>query len=189
MTSGPYRTACTLAVCASQSRLPVYFLRPRKTRFRLVASLDRAAGDTARPPQGPIERFQLSSWLLSLPGFSWRTGHGPSAGQGPKDAVVGQVAAQAGEHWRWACPTFLRQTFVEWTGETIPRSFWAKAYYDRKKASGASHNAAIRALAFKWIRILFRCWVDRVPYDESQYLSALQKRGSPVLKFAAEATA
>src|SRR5207247_5009158 len=32
-------------------------------------------------------------------------------------------------HWRLQCPTFLRQTFVEWAGATIPRSFWAAAYY------------------------------------------------------------
>jgi hypothetical protein len=31
-------------------------------------------------------------------------------------------------------------------------------------------------------------WVDRVPYDESCYLSALQKRHSPILKFAAQST-
>jgi transposase len=88
-------------------------------------------------------------------------------------------------HWRWACPTFLRQTFVEWAGETIPRSFWARAFYESHKAKGASHNAAIRALAFKWIRILYRCWVDKTPYDESRYLNALQKRQAPLLKFAA----
>ena len=51
---------------------------------------------------------------------------------------------------------------------------------------GASHNATIRALAFKWIRVLFRCWVDRTPYNESRYLAALQKRQSPLLKFAAQ---
>lgn len=31
------------------------------------------------------------------------------------------------------------------------------------------------ALAFKRVRILFR-WTDRVPYAESRYLAALQKR-------------
>ena len=40
-------------------------------------------------------------------------------------------------HWRLACPTFLRQTFVEWAGSTIPRSFWAGAYYERQRAKGA----------------------------------------------------
>jgi hypothetical protein len=88
-------------------------------------------------------------------------------------------------HWRWACPTFIRQTFVEWSASSIAHSFWARAFYDSHRAKGASHNATVRALAFKWIRILFRCWVDRTPYDESRYLSALQKRQSPLLKFAA----
>lgn len=89
-------------------------------------------------------------------------------------------------HWRYACPKFQRQTFVEWTEQTIPRSFWAKAFYDQQRAKGSSHNAAVRALAFKWIRILHRCWLDRTPYDESKYLTALQRRGSPLLAFAAQ---
>jgi hypothetical protein len=38
----------------------------------------------------------------------------------------------------------------------------------------------VRALAFKWIRILFRCWQDRVAYDENKYLAALARRGSPL---------
>jgi hypothetical protein len=37
----------------------------------------------------------------------------------------------------------------------------------------------LRALAFKWIRIVFCCWKDRVAYDENKYLVALAKRGSP----------
>ena len=75
---------------------------------------------------------------------------------------------------------------MEWVGETIPRCFWAKAFYESRRAKGASHNAIIRALAFKWIRILWRCWVDRQPYDEARYLIALQKRHSPILTFAAQ---
>jgi hypothetical protein len=38
------------------------------------------------------------------------------------------------------------------------RSAWARAYYDRQKARGQQHHAIIRSLAFKWMRILFRCW-------------------------------
>jgi hypothetical protein len=34
----------------------------------------------------------------------------------------------------------------------------------------------VRSLAFRWIRVLFRCWKDRQPYDEARYLEALQKR-------------
>ena len=84
-------------------------------------------------------------------------------------------------HWRLQCPTFLRQTFVEWAGATIPRSFWAAAYYQQQRAKGCSHQAAVRALAFKWIRILYRCWQTRTPYNESTYLNALKRRGSPLL--------
>src|SRR5687768_15403301 len=39
-----------------------------------------------------------------------------------------------------------------------------------------------------WIRILYRCWVDRAPYDEARYLLALQKRQAPLLKVAASLT-
>jgi transposase len=85
-------------------------------------------------------------------------------------------------HWRWQCPTFLRQTFVEWAGQTINKSFWAGAYYRQQRDKGSSYQAAVRALAFKWIRILYRCWSTRTPYNESTYLNALRKRGSPLLK-------
>jgi transposase len=86
--------------------------------------------------------------------------------------------------WRWQCPTFLRQTFVEWAAQTINKSYWAGLYYHQQRAKGSSHQAAVRALAFKWIRILYRCWVTRTPYDEAKYLKALQERGSPLLKMA-----
>jgi hypothetical protein len=39
----------------------------------------------------------------------------------------------------------------------------------------------VRALAFKWIRILYRCWQTRTPYDETTYLNALKRRGSPLI--------
>jgi Transposase IS116/IS110/IS902 family len=85
-----------------------------------------------------------------------------------------------GVHWRLRCPKFLRQTFLEWAGESIRHAFWARAYYAQQRAKGKTHHAAIRALAFKWIRILYRCWQTQTPYDESTYLNALVRRGSPV---------
>jgi transposase len=89
-------------------------------------------------------------------------------------------------HWRWQCPKFLRQTFVEWAALTIPQSFWANAFYRQQRARGKSHQAAVRALAFKWIRIMHRCWMTGQKYDEATYLKALAKRGSPLLEFIAE---
>jgi Transposase IS116/IS110/IS902 family len=92
--------------------------------------------------------------------------------------VIERSSNKCWVHWRIACPTFLRQSFVEWAGSTIPRSYWASAYYQQQRLKGKAHTMAMRALAFKWIRILYRCWKDRIPYDEAVYLKALQRRGS-----------
>ena len=79
-------------------------------------------------------------------------------------------------HFRWACTKFVRQTFHEWAGHSIAWSAWARAYYEQLKAQGKNHHAAVRALAFKWIRILFRCWKDRTAYSEQLYQTSLQQR-------------
>jgi hypothetical protein len=83
-------------------------------------------------------------------------------------------------HFRRSCPKFLRQTFHEFAFLSTRSSVWAKAYYDRQREQDQSHPAAIRALAYKWIRIIFRCWKERQPYDEQIYLQSLQKRRSPL---------
>lgn len=127
-----------------------------------------------------------------LAAFGTRRERFPTASALQKYAGVAPVVERSGNkswvHWRVACSKFVRQTFVEWAGLSIRKSFWAKAFYDRARARGLRHQAALRALAFKWIRILHRCWTDRVAYDESRYLSALRKRHAPLLQFAATAS-
>ena len=109
-----------------------------------------------------------------------------SASELQKSAAVAPVTERSGNkhwvHWRWKCSTFLRQTFIEWAGQTVNKSYWAGAYYRQQRAKGSNHQAAVRALAFKWIRILYRCWQTRTPYDESIYLKSLERRGSPLVK-------
>jgi len=85
-------------------------------------------------------------------------------------------------HWRMACPKFIRQTFHEFAEHSRRWSIWAKAYYQAQIRRGKQHHAAIRALAYKWIRILFRCWADRVPYLEKTYLESLTKRQSQLIQ-------
>jgi transposase len=98
---------------------------------------------------------------------------------------IAPVTARSGNkcwvHWRLHCPRFQRQTFVEFAARSLPHCYWAKAYYEQQLGRGSSRQAALRALAFKWIRILYRCWQDRTPYDEATYLNALKRRGSPLL--------
>jgi len=92
-------------------------------------------------------------------------------------------------HFRRACPTFLRQTFHEFALHSIGQSEWAKAYYDHlRKDEKKTHHAAVRGLAYKWIRIIFRCWKDGKPYDEEVYLNSLRRRGSQLGAALAPAT-
>jgi transposase len=81
-------------------------------------------------------------------------------------------------HARWACPKFLKQTFQEWAQHSMARCAWARAHYDVQRARGKGHQAAIRSIAFKWIRILVRCWQDHTLYDENRYAESLSRRRS-----------
>jgi len=100
-----------------------------------------------------------------------------------KYAGVAPVREKSGSqiwtHWRWQASTFLRQTFIEWAGQTVHYSPWAKVYYQRMIKNGKKHAMILRALAFKWIRVLWKCWQDRNPYDEARYLKQLIHRKSP----------
>ena len=102
---------------------------------------------------------------------------------------IAPVMERSGEscwiRWRYFCPKFLRQSFVEYAGESTKHSFWARAYYEQQRAKGKSRQAAVRALAFKWIRIIYRCWQTRTEYNEVKYLESLRKKGSSLLSYAA----
>lgn len=79
-------------------------------------------------------------------------------------------------HRRFACSQFVKQSFHEFAGQSIMHCDWARAYYDQKKAEGKRHHVAIRALAYRWIRIIYRCWKDRVPYNEQTYMESLRRK-------------
>jgi transposase len=85
-------------------------------------------------------------------------------------------------HRRLACSNFIRQTFQEFAAQSIRCSSWARAYYDQMCTRGLHHDAAVRALAYKWVRIIYRCWMDRKPYDEQIYLASLRAKQSPLVK-------
>jgi transposase len=84
---------------------------------------------------------------------------------------------------RWACPNFLRQTFHEFARCSIAKSVWAAAYYRMQRERGKKHHAAVRALAFKWIRVLYACWKNRTLYNDFHYLQQLQHQRSPLLAY------
>ena len=65
-----------------------------------------------------------------------------------KYSGIAPVTERSGQkswvHWRWQCSTFQRQTFVEWAGQTVNKSYWAGAYYRQQRAKGCAHQAADR---------------------------------------------
>jgi transposase len=133
----------------------------------------------ALPGAGPVFAPRL------LVAFGEQRERDASAAELQQYAGIAPVTERSGKkswvHWRLQCPKFLRHTFVEWAAESIRHSFWARVYYQQQRDKGKAHQAAVRALACKWIRILLRCWPERTPYDESVDLNALNSRGSSLI--------
>jgi transposase len=140
----------------------------------------------ALPGAGPVFASRL------LVAFGEQRARYASAAALQKYAGIAPVTERSGKkswvHWRLQCPKFLRQTFVEWAAESIRHSFWAQVYYQQQRDKGKAHQAAVRALACKWIRLLYRCWQERTPYDEAVYLQALYHRGSALIHNLAKAS-
>jgi transposase len=151
----------------------------RQIEQAVVAHPDFAIWDSF-PGAGPV----LAPRLLAAFG-SQRDRYGKAA-EMQQFSGIAPVLERSGKtewvHFRWACPKFLRQTFHEWAGHSIGFCGWARAYYEQQRKHGKDHHAAVRGLAFKWIRIAFRCWKDRIPYDDSLYLESLRRRGSPLVQ-------
>ena len=95
--------------------------------------------------------------------------------------VTKQSGGKCHIHRRYLCPKFHRQSFHEYAKESILWSRWAAAYYLQQRTKGCPHHTAVRALAYKWQRIIWRCWQDRQPYQESIYEAALRKAKSPIV--------
>jgi transposase len=90
-------------------------------------------------------------------------------------------------YMRWACSTFQRQTVVEFALASVRFSKWARAFYDihmpkNPKADKPTYTV-VRKLAFKWLRIIYRCWQTRTPYDEARYLESLRRSRSPIWEY------
>jgi len=128
------------------------------------------------PGAGPA----LAPRLLSFFGTD-RTRY-EAAGNAQSFSGIAPVTKSSGKtrvvYFRHACPKFDRQTFHEFARLSLAKCQWARNYVDYYTGKGKKFHTIIRALAFKWIRILFRCWKNRTPYNETRYMDNLKKRGS-----------
>ena len=146
-----------------------------------IAELVRAHPDYALfaslPGAGPVLIPRL------IVAFGTRRDRYQDADEMERYSGIAPVKVASGKsmlvHFRYACPKFLRQTFHEFASHSIGQSEWARAYYEHlRNDEKKDHHPAVRALAFKWIRIIFRCWKDGKPYDEEVYQKSLRRRGS-----------
>jgi transposase len=46
---------------------------------------------------------------------------------------------------------------------------WARPFYDRKRGEGKDHHEAARAVALRWVKIIWRMWNDNTTYDEDYH--------------------
>ena len=100
----------------------------------------------------------------------------PTADQLAAEAGVAPVTHTSGKHrgvvFRWACNKRLRQALTTWADNSRHASAWAAGVYAHARARGCDHPHAIRILARAWVRVLWRCWQDRRPYDITQHRAA-----------------
>jgi transposase len=101
------------------------------------------------------------------------------AGSAPVSFQSGQIRRAK---IRWHCDRHLRHTVHLWAGCSLKTCTWAAAYYTAKRAAGKSHACALRCLAQRWLKILWKMWQTHTPYDPESHARNQQKHGSWVLQ-------
>lgn len=114
------------------------------------------------------DRWNNADEIASLSGIA------PVTRQSGKSRVV---------HQRWACPTYLKQTFHEFADSARKWCPWSKARYLQLRDRGMKHNAAVRKIARSWIRILYRVWHTSQPFDCQCYLAGLLRRNPELANY------
>ena len=98
-------------------------------------------------------------------------------------ALSGQspVTKKSGKHgsvqFRWACNKRFRRAMCTFVDNSRHASPWAAHVYAQALARGCDHPHAVRVLARAWIRVIWRCWQDRVPYDPGKHGGAARLDG------------
>jgi transposase len=72
-------------------------------------------------------------------------------------------------HFRWACNKRFRNAMTIFADNSRRASPWAQSIYQAALDRGHDHPHAVRVLARAWIRVIYRCWIDRAPYDPERH--------------------
>ena len=97
----------------------------------------------------------------------------PSAEALAADAGMSPVAVESGKRkvaaFRRGCDHRLRDATSTLADATRHWHPWAREVYARARSRGLDHPHAIRVLGRAWLRVLWRCWQDEVPYDPTRH--------------------
>jgi transposase len=74
--------------------------------------------------------------------------------------------------FRWACNHRLRRAITCFADNSRHSSAWAAQTYRAARLRGCDHPHAIRILARAWIRVLWRAWINREPYNPARHRAA-----------------
>ena len=75
--------------------------------------------------------------------------------------------------FRYAANSRLREATMWWAFNSIKMSPWAAAAFrDARDQKGQRYHRALRGLAARWTRILWRCWTNHETYDPARHGSA-----------------
>ncbi len=81
-----------------------------------------------------------------------------------------------GIYFRFGCNLHLRRALQQFAFCSLKSSEWARAYYDQQRVRGHRHQAALRALAAKWVKIIFVLWARHDGYDENHHLATMARQ-------------
>ena len=158
-----------LALAAVLAALNASVKAPGRSAAAHLGEHPDGATFTSLPRSGQINAAQmLAEW-----------GDCREAYDGP-DAVAALAGCTrhpaSGKHrgvsFRWACNKRFRAAVTTFAGNSRHASPWAAQIYAGAIASGKDHPHAVRILARAWIRVLYRCWLDEVPYDPALHGAA-----------------
>jgi transposase len=125
---------------------------------------------TSLPRSGQVNAAQvLAEWGDCREAYAAPDSVAALAGVTP---VTSQSGKHRSVHFRWACNKRFRAAITTFAGNSRHASPWAAKIYDDARASGKDHPHATRILARAWIRVIYRCWLDGIPYDPASHGAA-----------------
>jgi transposase len=138
---------------------------------------------TSLPRSGQVNAAQvLAEWGDARQAYDHPDSVAALAGCTPVTRESGKHRAV---HFRWACNKRFRQAIITFADNSRHASPWAAKIYNDARASGKDHPHATRILARAWIRVIWRCWLDSVPYDPALHGAAAALRGQATEQSAA----